>query len=164
MTIPFLDDIEKVINEHGSSLILKERITLAQDQYSILERQKKDLDTNVVDLKAKNSALEANLEQAQIKIRNLEKQLAKSHELNLPKDEEKVLKTICENTGITDYGIAQSLDANPEKVQYWLGELHDKKLASPVIVMRPDFGGGGAGTEWRILHEGRRYLIEHDLL
>ena len=33
-----LDGIEKLINEHGSAVILKERIALANDKYTALEQ------------------------------------------------------------------------------------------------------------------------------
>lgn len=34
-----LDGFEKLINEHGSAVILKERIALANDKYAILEKE-----------------------------------------------------------------------------------------------------------------------------
>ncbi len=37
-----LDGIEKLINEHGSVVILKERIALAAEQYSTLEAEKNE--------------------------------------------------------------------------------------------------------------------------
>lgn len=39
-----LDLIQKLINEHGSSSILAERLRLIQDQYSALERRCSDLE------------------------------------------------------------------------------------------------------------------------
>ena len=38
-----LDGFEKLINEHGSAVILKERIALANDKYSALEVEVKAL-------------------------------------------------------------------------------------------------------------------------
>jgi hypothetical protein len=35
----FLDELEKLINEHGSAAILKERIALANDKYAALEEK-----------------------------------------------------------------------------------------------------------------------------
>lgn len=39
----FLDGLEKLINEHGSAVILKERIALANDKYAVLEAENKVL-------------------------------------------------------------------------------------------------------------------------
>ncbi len=52
MGIPFLGEVEKLINEHGSAAILKERIALANDKYAALEAK-------VADLTAKIAILEA---------------------------------------------------------------------------------------------------------
>ncbi len=39
MGIPGLSEIERLITEHGSAAILKERLALASDQYSALEKK-----------------------------------------------------------------------------------------------------------------------------
>ncbi|MBI3899134.1 MAG: hypothetical protein HY308_12680 [Gammaproteobacteria bacterium] len=39
MAIPFLSEIERLITEHGSAAILKERIALANDKYTALEQK-----------------------------------------------------------------------------------------------------------------------------
>ena len=51
-----LDLFEKLINEHGSSAILKERITLIQAEYAALERK-------CADLEAENKTQRTKLEQ-----------------------------------------------------------------------------------------------------
>ena len=38
-----LDDLERLINEPGSAVILKERIALANDKYSALEKENMEL-------------------------------------------------------------------------------------------------------------------------
>jgi len=58
--------IEKLINEHGSATILKERLHLAADKYSKLE------DENAV-LKEKIETLESNLDDANKEIERLNK-------------------------------------------------------------------------------------------
>lgn len=65
-----LDGIEKLINEHGSAAILKERITLANDKYAILESE------NSV-LRAENDALRLDNGKLKEQTRNLEEQLIK---------------------------------------------------------------------------------------
>lgn len=58
-----LDLLEKLINEHGSSTILKERLGLVQAQYAALERRCADLETENATLQAKLGQYEA---QAQV--------------------------------------------------------------------------------------------------
>lgn len=77
-----LDGFEKLINEHGSAAILKERIALANDQYSFLEKQKSLFESENTVLKTENQTLKFNLEQAEQKIRQLEKQVSTIHNSN----------------------------------------------------------------------------------
>jgi DNA-directed RNA polymerase subunit RPC12/RpoP len=66
-----LDGIEKLITEHGSAAILKERIALARDQYEALERRAAELQTENARLCAANEGL---LEKA----RQLERELSQA--------------------------------------------------------------------------------------
>jgi len=47
------DSIEKLITEHGSAAILRERLEKAKEQYALLEKGKADADAKVVDLDAR---------------------------------------------------------------------------------------------------------------
>jgi regulator of replication initiation timing len=57
MNIPILGEIEKLINEHGSAVILKERIALVNDKYSALEKELSASKTKVSELEAENKSL-----------------------------------------------------------------------------------------------------------
>ena len=61
----FLDSIERLITEHGSAAILRERISLANDQYALLEKKVSDLQADNERLKLENSKI-------QEQIKNLE--------------------------------------------------------------------------------------------
>jgi rubrerythrin len=74
--IALLDPVEKLINEHGSSVILKKRLEFARDQYEALERQ-------VGELQKKTGRLELALEQETTKRAKAELelgQLQREHE------------------------------------------------------------------------------------
>lgn len=78
-----LDGIEKLINEHGSAIILKERIALANDKYAILESKVTVLEERITELEAKNDSLYIENETLQFdhsksreQIKKLEEQLA----------------------------------------------------------------------------------------
>ncbi len=84
-----LDGIEKLINEHGSAVILKERISLANDKYSMLEEKNSTLnqkieilETENQKLKTENQTFKLNLQQAEQKRRQLEEQISKIHNSN----------------------------------------------------------------------------------
>lgn len=78
-----LDGIEKLINEHGSSVILKERIALANDQYAILEQKLAASELRENQLKSQNESLRLDVEKAQIQIKNLEDKLSHNNALTL---------------------------------------------------------------------------------
>ena len=61
-----LDGIERLINEHGSASILKERIELANDKYAALEGNNSILNQKVAMLESQNNTLRLNLEKAEI--------------------------------------------------------------------------------------------------
>lgn len=65
----FLDGIEKLIIEHGSAAILKERIALASDQYAALEKKSNNL-------QAENERLKLDLEDCKKQRRAVEEKLS----------------------------------------------------------------------------------------
>ncbi|MFH2121096.1 MAG: hypothetical protein ABIJ25_11970 [Pseudomonadota bacterium] len=69
-----LDGFEKLINEHGSAVILKERIALANDKYAILEKK-------ISVLEAENERLKLDNEECQKQRRALEEKLSHNNPL-----------------------------------------------------------------------------------
>lgn len=63
-----LDHLEKLINEHGSSTILKEHLALVKAQHTALERQNNDL-------KTENNSLKSEIEQTRISLESLQHQI-----------------------------------------------------------------------------------------
>lgn len=59
-----LDGIEKLINEHGSATILRERIALANDKHAMLEEK-------IQDLESRNELLSQKLETAESELATL---------------------------------------------------------------------------------------------
>lgn len=58
MGIPFFSEIERLITEHGSATILKERIALLKDQFVLLESKVANLEQENARLLAANHELE----------------------------------------------------------------------------------------------------------
>jgi cell shape-determining protein MreC len=56
-----LDGIERLINEHGSSVILKERIALINDKYAALEQKLFASELRTKNLESDNKTLKATL-------------------------------------------------------------------------------------------------------
>jgi hypothetical protein len=70
MRIPIFGELERLINEHGSAVILKERLALAADQYAALEKQ-------IAELKVENERLRHDSDECQKQRKVLEEQLAR---------------------------------------------------------------------------------------
>ena len=68
-----LDMLDKLITEHGSSAILRERLELFSDKYSALEKQNKHLHEN-------NKVLEYQFDKAKKEIKRLQKILDANNE------------------------------------------------------------------------------------
>jgi len=83
LQLGFLDGIEKLITEHGSAAILKERIALASDQYAALEKESAASEVRSNDLQVENERLTLDLEECQKQRRALEEKL--SHGSNTEK-------------------------------------------------------------------------------
>lgn len=72
----FLDSIEKLINEHGSATILKERISLLNDQYAFTEKQVAMLKEQVTSLQRENESLKFDKRQLQEQVAGFATKLA----------------------------------------------------------------------------------------
>ena len=92
-----LDGFEKLITEHGSAVILKERIALANDKYAALEQKLADSELRAKNLDSDNQALRSDLQEAKVEIQNLKKLSEKSHSDRL--DETKKTLAAVSGTG-----------------------------------------------------------------
>ena len=89
----FLDGLEKLINEHGSAAILRERIIFLNEQHAVVVKQVGMFEQQVSILQHENKSLELDNSQLQEQIRNLEIKL--SHDTN-------PLGHVCDHCGSPD--------------------------------------------------------------
>lgn len=152
-----LDGFEKLINEHGSAVILKERIALANDKYAALEQKLAASSLRVSELETENQSLRADLEKAKIEIQNLKALSEKAHGNRLEELREKLLQLLAEHPDITSQQIGRSAGINPQLATFHLTDMEGKGL-----VHASYFAGGD--TEWSIAQDGLGYLVRHGLL
>lgn len=88
----FLDSIEKLINEHGSAVILKERIHLLNDQHADLQRKLEESEKAASALKARNAELQSEITEVQRRYDEIHKRLEEqsSQGSRLPEERERV--------------------------------------------------------------------------
>ena len=80
MSLNPITAIEKLINEHGSAKILQERLALAADQFSILERDNIDLRVKLGEADAKLSALQSRNSDLELQVKKLEVEASNKQE------------------------------------------------------------------------------------
>lgn len=115
--------IEKLINEHGSAAILKERLDLVADRYSDLEQKLSESILKQKDLELENLKL-------QNQVRALEKKLNDHH----PAD--RVLSFICYNPEASVSEIADGVGLTVATVKHWI-DFHRRNGKTGKLLGRP---------------------------
>ena len=150
------DGIEKLINEHGSAVILKQRIDLANDKYSALEDKNSILEQKIALLEAENKSLRANLEKAEAKSETLRK-LTTNTNGGLDKVKVNIILLLAQQDSYQG-NIVQKLSLNPQVAAFHLEELEKMEFIYRSISMTSQ------EFPWELLQEGRRYLIVNGLI
>lgn len=152
-----LDGLEKLITEHGSAAILKERIALLNDKHAAVEAKVKELERTVSEqreqidrLNGENSALKA----------------AAAKPAAAPGDldslAQQLLIAVAESDGLYTRQLAAKVGCTEPVADFHLEEMLAAKLVSVGYTMKTSYGGGGA--HWSARQEGRRYLMQRGLL
>ena len=159
-----LDGFERLINEHGSATILKERIELANDKHSALEEKNSILEQKITMLESENKTLRLNLEKAEDEVQNLKKLTEKSHGERLEEVREKILLAVAQNEDSTDQYIAQITGVTALINTYHLEELKTLNMVTVSYIMGSEWAGTSSSTNWSVSQSGLAYLVRHALI
>lgn len=146
-----LEIFEKLINEHGSSVILRERLELYSDKYSMLEEKNKHLQTKINDLESKLSEATSEVNRL-TKIINANEQPKGA--LKLSEKETQIINYMFENN--SEYRIEQlakiiGTDVNTAK--YHINGLNENKLVHMILTM-------SSPAKYKINDKGIKYVVE----
>ncbi len=159
--------IEKLINEHGSSTILKERLELLRDQMSALEKENGVLKSENAILKGKQNETESQLNKAIKEIERLnqiierfKKDDTKAH---LDAVTEKILRLFFDaGREMSINGVAAALSMDISTAQYHFDLLLEADL---IIQTNPGFVSSWARESrpdlFGLTPLGRKYVIEN---
>lgn len=152
-----LDGIEKLITEHGSAAILKERIELANDKYAALEAELHESTARANALVEENKSLRENLEKANAELTELRNVMGDKQGSRLDEVKEKILVMISSRELYTR-NIAQKLGIGEQVAMFHLEELEEAGFIGRSLSMM--------GTEfpWYLRQDARRYLVSNGLL
>ena len=153
------EQLQKLINEHGSASILRDHLALFKDQVVLLEKENAKLSSENAILMSKVTVLE---ERNQDLVEESEKLRSKIHEYAQPHGsplEDIKVKTFVflarQPDKLTAEQIAMAITV--QITTFHLQELTDKRMIHDMLAM-------GRPRRWYLGHEGRRYLIDRKLI
>ena len=159
MAIPLIGEIEKLINEHGSAVILKERIELLKDQYAALEQRLAASETAKAELLSQKQAIELDYYKLKDRVTTLEAQLVERHGQRLDAVRESILSALVAfNSHISIGKVAELTQIGEQLALYHLTEMEKGKL------VHGSYTVDGRPPTWAIAQGGRGYLVQHGLL
>ncbi|HEX5057553.1 MAG TPA: hypothetical protein VFX02_13785 [Gammaproteobacteria bacterium] len=139
-----LDGFEKLINEHGSAVILKEHIALANDKYAALERK-------AAEFEAENKNLKLEVQELRKKLDAFEGATARTDD-ELDENGQKILLLLSKSRALETAHIAHSLEISTELAEFHVEELSNAGFISGSYSFYED-------ASYSLDQEGRRYLI-----
>lgn len=159
------DGIEKLITEHGSAAILKERIALVNDQYAAIEKALSNSEIRVKKLESDKQHLELDNFKLKEKIRGLEEQISQAHDkMSLEEVREKILVLVSQNKEITDAEVASAIGVGEQLAIFHLKELEKADFVQARYRRGNDLTGERSRNEWFVTQDGRGYLVSHGFL
>jgi hypothetical protein len=155
------EQLQKLINEHGSAAILRDHLALFKDQVVLLEKDN-------TKLAAENDILKRKIEESESKINQItkdneelrgkiQKNEHNSHGNLLDETKANILVFLAKHDKPNASQIAGSLNINEQIVKFHLTELKNISMVHDLINM-------SAPTRWVLTHGGRKYLIENKLI
>ena len=148
------EQLQKLINEHGSAAILRDHLALFKDQVVLLEKKSSLLDSENEELKAKVKQLTKDIEDQRNKIKEYEQashgDLLEEIKVNILLFMSKYEETYAQN-------IASTLKIGLQTAQFHLEELQDAGFVDASYFM-------GGETSWYLAQGGRKYLVRNNLI
>ncbi len=150
--------LEKLINEHGSANILKERLGLKDDQITSLKHEFSSLTQEIADLKTENKDLNISLNQANNEIKRIQQIIEASTTSDgvekLGDVELQIIHFLFENnSSFSAEELANIINQNANTTKYHLNNLLELDLLSRSMFV-------GAPATYRISNNGIKHVVE----
>lgn len=160
-----LSMFEKLINEHGSSIILKERLELFSDKYSMLEEKLKISEQKNKLLENGKDNLRTRLSQAEKENEKLkatiESSILNQDSNKLDEIKEKILQLLFQ-TGkeVNLIPLCSQLSIDKSTAEYHLNILEEGSYIYCHYYQGDWISGESGFSAYEIAQEGRKYAIE----
>jgi chromosome segregation ATPase len=155
--------IQKLITEHGSAAILRDRLELASDQFSALEKQSIALNTQLTQAMSQNDILISENRGLKEEIQDLRKQIALNDDRKdrLDKECEDILLLLFEtNQKLTIEAASKHFGLHPSVTQAHFDTLRKKTFIWARARVVSDFSPARP-AEYELTSEGREYAMKH---
>lgn len=164
------EQLQKLINEHGSAAILRDHLALFKDQVALLEKKNIEFTTENAALMSEIHGLQSKIEVFETKLRQLTKDneelRKKIQNYEQPKhmnllDEAKlnILKLLFKQDKLPTEDIAKVLGYEIQMAKFHLEELKSHQMIKDI----PYNKNKKVIIGWFLQQEGRRYLIENKI-
>jgi predicted Rossmann fold nucleotide-binding protein DprA/Smf involved in DNA uptake len=157
------EQLQKLINEHGSAAILRDHLALFKDQVILLEKENVNLRSENAILTSKVETLEKKNQELTRDNKELRSKIQKYEQppVNfLDETKTNILKFLFKQNKLPADRIAESLGYEIQAVKFHLEELKANNMVSCVPTHdrhEPPM------WKWSLAQEGRRYLIKNKL-
>ncbi len=148
--------LEKLVNEHGSANILKERLGLKDDQISALQKEYADLMHENSALKAENANLSEALKNAREEINTLKASVSCSPDGagNLHETETQILQWLFDTDAeVSAQQVTHQFGIKIGNAEYHLNNLLEQEYIYDLL--------SSYGNTYHIDTNGRKYIIEN---
>jgi hypothetical protein len=156
------EQLQKLINEHGSASILRDHLALFKDKVLLLENENINfrsenvvLVSKIEVLQTKNDELTKDNEKLRSKIQQYEQP---NHTVLLDPMQVGILKLLFVQDRLTIEQVAIILKIKPQEAKFHLTELLN--LKPPYLHIAASIG---EPQSWYLSQEGRRYVMENKL-
>lgn len=152
-----LDAINKLVSEHGSASIMKQRLELLKDQAAVIDKKLATAEAENQRLKKENQRLITENQRLQEEVVKLK--AAASSVNDLPKEAVQLLQRIANANGIRADFAASGLSVSQAMLDYLVDLLEQRRL-----VERSGISVNGSAIPCYATPKGRDYLAKAGLL
>lgn len=154
--VSLLDKAQELIKEHGSASILRDHLALVKEQVMIREKEVVSLKEGLKLLEEERNSLNHRIKALEERLKQYESKNVNKAELN--STEVKILMCLAnQEHRVSASTIARDIAVNVQLVEFHLTELKNLKMVHDLLTI-------GRPATWTLHHEGRRYLIAHNLV